>query len=89
MTKLITDMKNLGSKTAQMLRGVDIITDEDLRAVGSVEAYQRLKLVFGRRVSVIALYAMEAALKDCHWRAIDGADKQALRASAGLPPSSS
>lgn len=79
-------MKNLGPKTAQMLREVEIITADDLRAAGSVEAYHRLKLVFGRRVSIIALYAMEAALKDCHWRAIDGAQKQALRLRAGLSP---
>jgi len=86
MAGLITDMKNLGPKTAKMLREVEIVTEDDLRAAGAVEAYHRLKLVFGRRVSVIALYAMEAALRDCHWRAIDGADKQALRAKAGLPP---
>ena len=85
MTRLIADMKNLGPKTAQMLREVEIVTADDLRNAGSVEAYHRLKLVFGRQVSVIALYAMEAALKDCHWRAIDGAEKQALRARAGLP----
>ena len=84
MALCIADMKNLGPKTAAMLGEVEIITADDLRKIGAVEAYHRLKLVFGARVSVIALYAMEAALKDCHWRAIQGEAKRDLRRRAGL-----
>jgi DNA transformation protein len=80
----INDMKNLGPATARMLAEVDIFTAGDLRKAGAVEAYVRLRLVFGKRVSVIALYAMEAALLGCHWRAITDTQKKTLKQQAGF-----
>ena len=57
---------------------------DDLRELGSVETYFRLKLVFGNKVNAVMLYALEAALRNCHWQAIEGEDKRKLRARAGL-----
>ena len=80
----IIEMKNLGPAMARMLGEVEIMCEDDLRALGAVEAYHRLKLVFGHHINAVALYAMEAALRDCHWQAIEGDDKRELRAKAGL-----
>ncbi len=74
----IQDMRNLGPKMALWLAAVDIHTAEDLRTLGSVGAYRRLKFRFGKEITLNALYAMEAALRDCDWRALSPETKQAL-----------
>jgi DNA transformation protein len=68
MPRTISQMRNLGPIMERRLRDIGIENDDDLRAMGAVEAYRRLRFVFGREVSIIALYAMAAALRDCDWR---------------------
>ena len=41
-----------------------IRTVADLRSIGSLEAYRRLKFMFSRQVSLNALYGLEAALRE-------------------------
>jgi len=77
-------MRNLGPATARMLAEIDIISDEDLRNLGAVEAYHRLKFRFGRHVTILALYAMEAALRDCDWRDLNPDTKVFLRRQVGV-----
>lgn len=79
----ILDMRNLGPAMARMLAEIDIVSDDDLRNLGSVEAYRRLKFRFGRHVTILALYAMEAALCDCDWRNLDQDKKVFLRQQVG------
>ncbi|MBM6594877.1 TfoX/Sxy family DNA transformation protein [Microvirga pudoricolor] len=55
----------LGPVTEGRLREVGIATIADLRAIGAVEAYRRLKFVMPRQVSQNALYDLEAALRGC------------------------
>ena len=43
------------------------MTVEDFDALGSVEGYRRLKAARPRKVSVVALYALEAALLGIAW----------------------
>ncbi len=80
MSRTISDMRNLGPAMQRMLGEVDIHNSDDLEAIGAVSAYVRLKFRFGRHISLMALYAMEAALQDCHWRDIDAPMKRTLRA---------
>lgn len=75
MSGRIRDMRNLGPATERMLAEVEIFSEEDLRRLGAVAAYRRLKFRFERRVSLNALYAMEGALTDRDWREI-GRDLQ-------------
>jgi DNA transformation protein len=65
----------------RMLSEVDVFGEDDLRALGVIDAYRRLKFRFGRRVSITALYAMEAALTDYDWRGLDPAVKARLRSA--------
>ncbi|BCH24567.1 TfoX/Sxy family DNA transformation protein [Mesorhizobium sp. L-8-3] len=83
MSRSLADMRNLGSTTARMLMEVDIADEDSLRVVGAVEAWHRLKFRFGSHVTIIALYAMEAALQDCDWRKLDAGSKARLQGEVG------
>jgi len=80
MLRMISEMRNLGPVMERRLREIGVENEEDLRAMGAVEAYARLRFVFGREVGVIALHAMEAALLDCDWRRLPSEVKERLNA---------
>ncbi|MBG0800722.1 TfoX/Sxy family DNA transformation protein [Methylocystis sp. H4A] len=82
MNLRIEEMRNLGPATAKMLADVGVHREGDLRRIGAVDAYHRLKFRFGRQVTIIALYAMEAALRGCDWRSLDPETKEGLRRAA-------
>ena len=67
--------------TAARLAEIGISSEAELRATGAVEAYRRLRFHFGRAVTLNALYGLDAAVRDVHWRAIDDARKAELRAA--------
>ncbi|WP_404403313.1 TfoX/Sxy family protein [Pelagibacterium halotolerans] len=83
MAQALSELRNLGPVTQAMLIEAGIADADALRAVGAAVAYRRLKFVFGRRVSLNALYAMDAALAGCDWRNVPAERKAALRAEAG------
>ena len=63
----ISDMRNLGPATERMLAEIDIVTPDELRAIGAGEAYRRLRFRHSS-VSRNALYALRGALADTDWR---------------------
>jgi DNA transformation protein and related proteins len=79
-------MRNLGPQMEKWLREVGIENAGDLKEVGAVDVWLRLRFAFGNKVSVIALYAMEAALIGCDWRSITAEEKAALRRAAEIKP---
>jgi DNA transformation protein len=79
----VSRLAGLGPKSEAWLREVGINTEEELRAIGAVAAYRRLKPWNPRLVSLNALYALHAALSGLHWRAVDDETKARLRAEAG------
>ena len=70
---------NLGPKTSGWLfdAGIDSVTK--VRELGAIEVCRRLRGC-GHPVSVVMAYALEGALMGCHWNALPGETKQALRA---------
>ena len=60
-------LRNVGPKSAAWLRQVGLHTRGDLEAAGPVEAYMRVRRA-GFRPSLNLLYALEGALRDCHWQ---------------------
>jgi hypothetical protein len=83
-------LRNIGPKSAAWLRQVGLRTGEDLAAVGSVEAFMRVKRA-GFRPSLNLLYALEGALLDCHWQQLPEHRRGELlvaydAAAALLPP---
>ena len=47
----IRQMRNLGPRTESMLAEVDVHSEDDLRTLGAVAAYRRLKFRFGSQIS--------------------------------------
>jgi len=52
--------------SVNILHAIGINTYNDLKEIGSVEAYRRIK-GRGINVSKVMLYALEGALLDLHW----------------------
>ena len=83
-------LRNIGPKSAAWLRQVGLRSRADLEAVGTVEAFMRVKRA-GFKPSLNLLYALEGALRDCHWQEVpdDRRGELVLAADAAialLPP---
>jgi DNA transformation protein len=74
------DIKNIGPKTAQWLREVDVHSRADLERLGSVEVYVRLKQSRPAQVSLNALWGLEAAIRNVSWQKLPKSVKDRLRA---------
>ncbi|MGO4262078.1 TfoX/Sxy family protein [Lysobacter sp. TAB13] len=70
-------MRNIGPKSAAWLRQVGLRTHEDIAAIGTVEAFMRVKRA-GFKPTLNLLYAIEGALLDCHWQEISEERRQEL-----------
>jgi DNA transformation protein len=81
MTAALIDLKNIGPASARQLREVGISTPAALRRMGAVAAYRRLKHAFPRQVSLVMLYALEGAIRDCHWNRLPPGVKDGLKAA--------
>jgi len=77
----LLQLKNLGVASVNILRAVGISSYADLKEVGSVEAYARIKRR-GISVSKVMLYALEGALMDAHWKELEPSLKKRLVAAA-------
>lgn len=72
---------NIGGKSAAWLRQVGLRTWDDVHAIGSVEAFLRVKRA-GFRPSLNLLYALEGALIGCHWQQVEISRRTELAAQA-------
>jgi DNA transformation protein len=70
-------LKNLGVASVNILRAVGVHSYEDLRQLGAVEVYRRIKKR-GINVSRVMLYALEGALLNVHWNELDPEQKARL-----------
>ncbi len=68
--KKLIELKNLGAASVNILNAIGVRTYADLEAIGSVQAYRRIRQR-GIHVSRAMLYAMEAALLNVHWKSLD------------------
>ncbi len=74
-------IRNVGPKSAAWLRQVGIRTEADLRAIGAVAAYRKVK-VAGFKPTLNLLYSMAGAEDDCHWTQLSDDRKASLLAAA-------
>lgn len=70
-------IRNVGPKSAAWLRQVGVRSIDDLRNVGVVETFMKVKRA-GFRPSLNLLYAMQGALDDCHWADLSEEVKSSL-----------
>ena len=67
----ISELKGLGEKSEACLREVEIETVEQLREIGAVQAYIRVKDNSTRlKPSLNLLYALVGALEDTNWQSV-------------------
>jgi DNA transformation protein and related proteins len=69
MSQPIASLANLGPRSAAMLAAVGITTLAQLRELGAVAAYVKVKRA-GQPVSLNLLWALEGALTGSHWQAV-------------------
>ncbi len=77
-------LKNLGMASVNILRAIGINTHADLKRMGAVEAYRRIK-ARDINVSKVMLYALQGALLDVHWNDLAPDLKARLVLEAELP----
>ena len=70
-------LQNIGPKSAAWLRQVGVRTLDDLKALGAVGVFMKVKRA-GFRPSLNLLYALAGAERGCHWAALSADDKNAL-----------
>lgn len=80
----ISTLPNLGPKTADWLAAIGITTETELRAIGPVKAWKRLKASQPDTITVNALYALHGALTNRHWASLEPDLRAELRRDAGL-----
>lgn len=76
----LSNLKGLGPKTTAWLNDIGIHTLEDIEALGVVEVYKRLKEAYPHKVSLNALYGLQAAVLGIHWLALPPEMKAELKA---------
>jgi len=78
MTELTT-LPNIGKELERKLKAADISTTEELKQVGSKEAFVRLK-VRDPQVCLVHLYALEGAISGRAYNELPETVKQDLKA---------
>lgn len=74
----LEQMKGLGPKSAAQLKQVGITTPQELKALGAIKAFMRLREKGATKPSLNFLYAMVGALEDKQWLHIARAEKGRL-----------
>jgi DNA transformation protein and related proteins len=72
-------MKNLGPISAARLRAVGIDSPEELRRIGAVEAFLRLRRGHPFDISLVFLYALHGAVTDTDWHQLSESTRARLR----------
>lgn len=79
----ISELRNLGPRSAEWLRSVGIETIEVLLEIGVAEAYLRAKDAYPDQVSLNLLYGLQAGIMDIDWRMLPEKMKRELREEIG------
>lgn len=75
-------LKNLGIASVNILNAIGVHTYDDLKSLGAVGTYCRIKSR-GIHVSKVMLYALQGALLDVHWNDLELSLKTRLVNEAG------
>jgi len=78
----LTSLRNIGKEYERKLTSIGITTAEELKAIGSEEAFVRLKFRYPN-VCTVHLYALEGAITDTEYNRLPDDVKQRLKKFAG------
>ncbi|AVP99493.1 transcriptional regulator [Ahniella affigens] len=70
-------IRNIGPKSAAWLRQVGVRTEEEVKTLGAIEVYFKVKKA-GFKASLNLLYALEGAVLDCHWTEVSNERRSEL-----------
>lgn len=74
----VSSLRNLGPKSVLMLAEAGIGSVDELREIGAVKAYARVKQMRSRGASLNLLWSMAAGLEDRGWNDLSKDEKAAL-----------
>ena len=77
-TVKLSELQGLGLKSEKQLLEIGIRTAEELKAIGAVRAFIKLKQASSITPSLNFLYAMVGALENKHWADIKKSEKAKL-----------
>ncbi|MBI3673312.1 MAG: TfoX/Sxy family protein [Rhizobiales bacterium] len=77
-SKPVAALRNLGPKSAMMLAEAGVSTIAELRQLGAVRAYLRVKQLHPKFASLNLLWALVAGLEDRDWRELTKSEKDRL-----------
>jgi hypothetical protein len=79
--ELAANVRNIGPKSAKQLIAAKIDSPEKLKESGTEQAFARILQATSFEIPVQTTYllALEGAIYDCDWRAIDSARKEDLK----------
>jgi len=77
----LTSLRNIGKALDQKLKSVGISTAEELIAMGSKEAFSKLKRKYpnDKAMSLVHLYALEGAITDTEFNQLPEDVKESLK----------
>ncbi len=76
----LTKMANIGAVIERNLQKAGVNTPEQLRGLGSREAFTRIRMKADPAACLSMLYALEGAVRGVRWHALPEADKRELAA---------
>lgn len=71
-------IKNIGKVSEQWLIEIGIKSYEDLKKIGSIEAYKRIKTNHPLSVNLVLLYALEAGIRNINWLKLSREEREEL-----------
>jgi len=64
-------MPNIGKELAKKLTFAEISSPEELRFLGSKNAFLKIKTIYPEDACINMLYALEGAIQDIRWHHLD------------------
>ena len=80
----VSSLRNLGPKSAVMLAEAGIRSVDELREIGAVKAYARVRQMRTRGASLNLLWSMAAGLTNHGWNALSTTQKVVLLAEIAI-----
>jgi len=80
----LQSLTNIGARTEKSLNEIGVHTLADLKKVGSVKAWHRMRAAHPKKdCCICALYALEGAIMDVRWNELPKEVKEGLKKRVG------
>ncbi len=73
----LSELKNIGKVTERWLNGIGVFSERDLRRLGAVKAYRRIRAI-EPAATVNLLFALQGAIMGVHWSRLPAPVKELM-----------